>query len=108
MVSSIASAVAERVSPRNIASSPNRPPTRNSASATSAPVLVLAREQHGAAADQVAGVAGVALAEEDLAALPPTRHGHLRHLVELALLETGEDLGAREQAGCLLAVAMRA
>ena len=47
---------------------------------------------------------GVALAEDDLAALPVARHGDLGDRGELARLEAGEHLGAGEQAGGLLPV----
>ena len=65
-------------------------------------VLVLAREQHRTRANQVTGVAGVPLAEQDLAPLPAARHGHLRELLELARVQSREDLGVREQPGRLL------
>ena len=58
-----------------------------------APVLMLAREHHGARPQQVTGIANVALAEDHLTLLPVARHGHLGHLVQLALLEIAEDLG---------------
>ena len=68
-----------------------------------APVLVLAREHHGARAQQVAGVAHVALAEDHLAPFPVPWNGYLGHLVQLARLEIAEDLGAGEQSSRVLA-----
>jgi hypothetical protein len=67
-----------------------------------APVLVLAREHHRARSQQVAGVPNVALAEDHLALLPVARHGHLSHLVQLAVLEVAEDLGVGKKASRVL------
>ena len=49
-----------------------------------APVGVAARDAHGAAPHHVAGVAGVALAEDHLAREPAARYGHLGKLGQLA------------------------
>jgi hypothetical protein len=63
---------------------------------------MLAREQHGAGLDQVAGIAAVALAEDDLTALPAAGDSHLRDLGELPLVKAVEHLGPSEQPDGLL------
>ena len=58
---------------------------------------MLAGEHHGARAEQVAGVADVALPEDHLPAVPAARDRDLRDLLELALLDLAEHLGGREE-----------
>ena len=95
-VSSIASAVAERVSWRNIASSPNMSPARSSDSAivrpswwsrvsTTAPLRIRKQVSPGSPSRKM-----------HLAAIPVARDRHLGDRAQLALLETPEDLGARQ------------
>jgi hypothetical protein len=57
---------------------------------------VLAGQDHRAVLEQVAGVARIALAEEDLAALPGPGNGRLGDLLQLPLGQVAEDLGAGE------------
>ena len=62
-----------------------------------APVGMLADGARVAAADDVAGVAGIALAKDDLPRLEAARHGKLRDAGELARAERLEDGDAREE-----------
>ena len=94
---SMTSAVAERVSPRNIASSPNSAPARSSASATMRPSWCSRVSTTAPDAEQVTGVAHVTLAEDDLVAVPVTRHRHVGDRLELARLQVAEHLRAREE-----------
>ena len=102
VVGSSASAVAERVSPPNMASSPKMAPGRSSASATVRPSMCSRRRCYRAGADDVTGVAVVALTEDDLAALERARHRHLGDLHQLAFFQLREDLGVGEQGRCVL------
>ena len=67
-------------------------------------VLMLARENHRAGANEVAGVTGIALAEDDLAPIPVSWHRHLGYGRQLGRLEIAEDFGARQQAGGFLPI----
>ena len=83
-VSSAASTVAERRSVSNIASSPKRSPPAQLGQRDRAAVAVVAQHPHAALLDHVAGVAGVALAEEHLALGPSARHRHRRDVDQLS------------------------
>jgi hypothetical protein len=60
---------------------------------------MVAADRDRAVAHHVTGVAGVALAEDHLAAIEAARHRDAGHLLDLTPLEAREDLDAREQLG---------
>src|SRR5262245_18375993 len=62
-----------------------------------APIRMLACEHDGTRAEQIAGVADVALPEDHLAALPVPRDGHPGHFLELAALDLAEHLRLGQQ-----------
>ena len=89
--------VAERVSPPNIASSPNMSPRPQLGERDRAPVAVRLRGLERPGADHVAGVARVTLPEHHLAGVVAPRHRDGRQLVQLRVGQPGEHLQAREQ-----------